>query len=487
MNTIQVITQNKCETDTIKRSIFRSLLLSMLAFGFLIGIIFPPFARLVLNSERALSPVFIGLCIAAGLIVGLVNFLLFRVVVSHELGGIARAMQHVLVSVATAENTGEGCEDCQIAVTSRDAIGEIQCSFNNMARAIASRLNLEGATRRIHAQLSTSVDLSDISKQLLTSMAQASGANAGLLYGDVGDSYELLADFGIDRSQSLQRKLSSSSGPLSHALQIGRILPLSLEKDGLEWISMSTPLGSFQPRSMAVIPLMSKEQAVGLALVTAEAKQIIPAQLEILDMMRSHGAPYLQNAILHRKIQDLAAIDDLTRILNRRFGVQRMNEEFSRSVRHGIPLSVFIMDIDHFKRFNDDFGHDAGDTVLKLVAKTINESVRSGDIACRYGGEEFMVVAPGTGQADSVRLAERLRRKIETTQVAWGQQSLSVTISIGIATWPMTRVSLAEELLQKADMALFFAKNSGRNRTAVNQDDKMLAASQVEQQPAPVN
>lgn len=171
MNTTQTITQSKCETDTIKRSVFRSLLISMLAFGFLIGIIFPPFARLVLNSERALSPVFIILCITAGLIVGLLNFVLFRVVVSRELGRIAAAMQHVLISVAAAENTGEGCEDCRIDVTSRDAIGEIQCSFNNMARAIASRLRLEDATRKLHAQLSTSVELSDISKKLLTGLA----------------------------------------------------------------------------------------------------------------------------------------------------------------------------------------------------------------------------------------------------------------------------------------------------------------------------
>ena len=485
MNTVNSMIQSKCDTNSVKRSVFRLLFASMLAFGFLVGIIFPPFARLVLDSERALSPVFIVLCITAGLIVGLVNFLLFRVVVSRELGRIVTAMQHVLVSVAAAENTGEGCEDCQIAVTSKDAIGEIQCSFNNMAQAIASRLKLESATRKMHAQLSTSVDLSDISKQLLAGMAEASAAHAGLLYGDVGDSYELLADFGVDRSPTLQRKLNSSSGPLNYALQTGKILPLSLAKDGLAWISMSTPIGTLQPHSMAVIPLMTKEQAVGLALVSASADQIAPPQLEILEMMRSHGAPYLQNAILHRKIQDLAAIDDLTRILNRRFGIQRLNEEFSRSVRHGIPMSVFMIDIDHFKIFNDDFGHDAGDAVLKVVAKIINESVRSGDIACRYGGEEFMMVAPGTGQADSVRLAERLRRQIETTQIAWGQQNLSVTISIGIATWPMTRVSLAEELLHKADMALYFAKNSGRNRTAVNQDDKILAAAQVELQPAP--
>ena len=90
-------------------------------------------------------------------------------------------------------------------------------------------------------------------------------------------------------------------------------------------------------------------------------------QTEKMETLRDFAAPYLDNSMLHRRITELAAIDDLTLILNRRFGMRRLSEEFSRATRHGIPLSVLMLDIDHFKNFNDTFGHNAGDAVLKVV------------------------------------------------------------------------------------------------------------------------
>ncbi len=465
---------NAVEMET-NRSVFRNLFFSMIAFGILVGMVFPPFAKIVLNSDRALSAVFISMCIAAGFLVGLVNYVLFNMVVSRDLARVVGAMQKVLNRVEEAESQRLECaEDCQLQVTSNDAIGEIEHAFNEMTSAIAWRLSLEGTSRTLNSELSASVDVQEVSAVILRTMADILESKVGLLYGDTGDGFELISHFGVDRKDSLPRRLGDEFGLVVHALQEGKVYPITPWREGLEWLEQSTPLAGFRPKSLILIPMQAKQRAVGLVVLAGDLEGISDEQLEMLETLRSQGAPYLQNAILHRKITDLAAIDDLTMILNRRFGLRRLREEFSRSVRHGVPVSVLMIDIDHFKAFNDDFGHDAGDTVLRMVASIIERNLRAGDVVCRYGGEEFMVVAPGTGLNDAAMVGERLRRLVETTQIKWGAQRLSVTASIGAATWPMTRVSVSEELISAADKALYSAKETGRNRVAAHRGDDVI-------------
>jgi diguanylate cyclase (GGDEF)-like protein len=236
-------------------------------------------------------------------------------------------------------------------------------------------------------------------------------------------------------------------------------------------MEQNTPLGGFRPKNILTVPLMENQRATGVALLASTHRALHAEQTDQLEFLRTQGAPYLQTAVLHRKLRDLAAIDDLTQILNRRFGLRRLQEEFSRAVRHGTPVSVLLVDVDRFKSFNDTFGHEVGDEILKLVASNFEANLRSGDVVCRYGGEEFMVVAPGTGLQDAGILGERLRRMVATTELRWRDQALSVTVSLGVATWPMERVSVVEELIAAADKALYAAKQAGRNRTAAISGD----------------
>lgn len=465
----------------LRRSVLRNLLVWMISFGIFIGILFPPFARIALGTDRALSLMFFAMCIFAGYIVGLANFLIFRVVVLRELDRIVVGMQHVLEGVASIESFRQGISDgWTLNVTSVDAIGNITHSFNDMTEAIARRLTLEEIVRSLNSALSSSVELEDVSINILNAMIEVCAVKAGLLYADTGDTYELLANYGIDQTDKVPDQIDGTFGPLARALETGRTLPLSPLHDGLEWISQSTPLGQFIPRNVMTVPLMEKHRAVGLVILACDVDRLTTEQEEILEAIRTQASPYLQNAVLHRKITDLAAIDDLTRILNRRFGLRRLNEEFSRSVRHGVPISILMTDIDHFKSFNDTYGHDAGDKVLVTIASTIEQNLRAGDVLCRYGGEEFMITATGTGLHDGAKLAERLRRILETTRVLWGPQDLSVSVSIGLATWPMTRVSTSEELVTAADKALYAAKEWGRNQVVAHRGDKMLPASSLE-------
>jgi diguanylate cyclase (GGDEF)-like protein len=197
----------------------------------------------------------------------------------------------------------------------------------------------------------------------------------------------------------------------------------------------------------------------------------------LLETMRVQAAAHLQTAILHRKLRDLAAVDDLTHLLNRRFGMRRLSEEFSRSIRHGVPLSVLMLDVDNFKTFNDTFGHDAGDAVLVAVAGVLEKGVRSGDVVCRYGGEELLIVAPGMGLADAASAGERFRRLVESAIVEWGGKSLRVTVSVGVTSWPVMRASTPEDLVSAADKALYFAKEAGRNQVALSQGDEVIPLS----------
>ncbi len=166
---------------------------------------------------------------------------------------------------------------------------------------------------------------------------------------------------------------------------------------------------------------------------------------------------------MQKKIVEASITDDLTGIYNRRFIIGRLSEEFKKSKRTGTPLSVIIFDIDHFKRVNDTFGHLAGDEVLRSVARRVKRSLRAYDILGRFGGEEFLVVAPDTPIDDAVNLARRLNLLIKMETIGEGANSISVTASFGVGTTNGTD-ELAGELLARVDKALYRAKDLGRDR-----------------------
>jgi two-component system, cell cycle response regulator len=165
----------------------------------------------------------------------------------------------------------------------------------------------------------------------------------------------------------------------------------------------------------------------------------------------------------NRRLEALAGVDPLTQLPNRRILKERLEQEFSRVVRYRRPLACLILDVDHFKRVNDDHGHLLGDEVLTRVGSTIASTIRKSDLAGRYGGEEFLVIAPETSSSGAAALGERLRHAIGS---APGGSLPRVTVSIGVATTDPT-MQAAEDLLRSADRALYAAKEAGRNRVIV--------------------
>ena len=165
----------------------------------------------------------------------------------------------------------------------------------------------------------------------------------------------------------------------------------------------------------------------------------------------------------------LASVDKLTQLYNRNFLQKRMREEIEFCNRQLLPLSLLMMDIDHFKLINDTYGHQEGDMVLKKIAQIISKSVRLTDICARYGGEEFVIVLPGIEEIanDKFSIAEKLRQAVEKSDfVVLGDKHIDVTISVGVTVrrYPEDKDLSMDELIQNADKLLYKAKEEGRNR-----------------------
>jgi len=169
------------------------------------------------------------------------------------------------------------------------------------------------------------------------------------------------------------------------------------------------------------------------------------------------------DAINHR----LAAQDDLTGLANRRSVIAALERDVARALRTQEPLAVMMIDVDHFKRVNDRWGHQAGDAVLRSVADVLRQRVRAQDIVGRYGGEEFLLVLPDTPFEGASQLALKLCAAVQALACSWGQDSIPVTVSIGVFSGPLAHGVHSDQLLQAADSALYRAKAAGRNRVAM--------------------
>lgn len=176
------------------------------------------------------------------------------------------------------------------------------------------------------------------------------------------------------------------------------------------------------------------------------------------------GAAWL---LLGKRLNEVreARTDMLTGLKNRRSFQEELSRLFAQRQRQGVVFSLLMIDIDHFKDFNDVYGHLAGDLVLRAVAQVLATTVRQMDLVCRYGGDEFAVICPGTTLDVAATAAERIRQAVANNPVALKNRQIQITASVGVAE--VIRSEVAEELIQRADEALYAAKHAGRNRIAL--------------------
>jgi len=237
----------------------------------------------------------------------------------------------------------------------------------------------------------------------------------------------------------------------------------------------SLGLGGLDGRaqSFACVPLSSMEGLVGLLYVGYDAPHGLDGEgLARLEQLATRAAFSLQRVIFQQDYQSLAYSDAMTGLDNFRCFEENLTEEMRRAERYDRPLSLILLDIDHFKSFNDTLGHQAGDALLGQLATVLRDSLRSVDKPARYGGEEFVVLCPETGSAEAALIAERIRRAVAQTTFALVDQeqadqnglprTTNVTVSVGYATFPRD-ARAPRDLIRCADEALYDAKHSGRN------------------------
>jgi two-component system cell cycle response regulator len=196
----------------------------------------------------------------------------------------------------------------------------------------------------------------------------------------------------------------------------------------------------------------------------AELEARVKAQLRIKQLQTDLAARGVELTELNDRLREISVTDGLTGVENRRSLEERLKEQWNHSVRLHEPMSVVMCDIDKFKSVNDNHGHQAGDSVLKAIARLLKDEAREIDRVGRYGGEEFLLILPGTVLDAAVTFAERLREKVENHTFLYEGGTLRKTISCGVAAAPHPKVKDQEALVRAADDALYVAKETGRNR-----------------------
>jgi len=218
-------------------------------------------------------------------------------------------------------------------------------------------------------------------------------------------------------------------------------------------------------RSLMSVPLMISNKAIGILRLDSPRPNFFQAdKLRLLTTIADMGAVAIENAQLYEKIEDLAIRDSLTGLFLRRHFLDRLSHEMSRELRQHKDLSFLMIDLDYFKKYNDNYGHMAGDIVLKTLGFMLTDIFDApGNMICRYGGEEFAIFLPECSKEDAVRQAEVLRKKIEGQAIMLRREKTKISVSIGVATFPEDG-QLRDDLIEKADTALYEAKKKGRNR-----------------------
>jgi diguanylate cyclase (GGDEF)-like protein len=209
---------------------------------------------------------------------------------------------------------------------------------------------------------------------------------------------------------------------------------------------------------------MAQGKTLGiLHLSQPEATRLTQAKQQLVLTMAEHAALALSNLRHYETLRNQSTRDPLTNLFNRRCMEESLDRELRHAQRSQRQLTLIMLDLDHFKRFNDTFGHDAGDAILREVGKLLGTNFRGEDIACRYGGDEFTVILPVAALDVAEHRAQELRRAIKDLEIPYLNPTLDrVTVSMGIARFP-EHGSNAETLLRSADRALYRAKAAGRN------------------------
>lgn len=443
----------------MNKNIFVKLSFFMMGFGLFVGILFPFIVVLLGGSpETTYRFSFFFVSILAGLIVGVVNILFAQLLIERKISKLSAHMNTVNERLSSStileDDLDANREDCIVYDDSTDKIGESARAFNALLDTLCLQLNNNRKIRDFSKLLISNLEISVIAEKALKQLIRNIGAKGGAIAIENKGDLRLIATYHmINVEQLLESTIPWET--LKNSTREYIQIPEQVKIDGL--------VANYRPSHTLIEPIIYKDISLGIIILSNDTA-FDNNDLDYIEVMINILGMAIHNGLEHEQLARLAAKDPLTNLYNRRYGLQRMKEEYSRSLRYKIPLGIAMLDLDHFKKINDAYGHLVGDKVLSEMALALHDSLREGDIAIRYGGEEFLLLLPGASEKDCNIIAERVRRIIEELVVTHISQQIKFTVSIGITSFPHCDVSSIEDLISYADKALYTAKENGRNR-----------------------
>jgi diguanylate cyclase (GGDEF)-like protein len=321
---------------------------------------------------------------------------------------------------------------------------------------------LTDGLRRMPGEL----QLDGFAQHLCSTAAAVTGASGAVVGGWNGEDGTVLARIGEDGGP---QPGDSFAPPLSELALAARAETM-IVRDGRDWRLGPTTVANEReqwrqrPRALAALPLRGRSGVIGvLGVWSATSHTLDPDTLELLHLMAPYAALHLEHARAFGRMRESAERDPLTQLRNRRAFDEIFADELNRFERYGRNVALMMLDIDHFKNVNDRYGHEAGDEVLRRVARLLTGSVRDTDTAARFGGEEFVMLLPETDLAAASDVAERIRAGVAALEIDWRGARIPVRISIGVSAVP-ERLLHPRDLIASADAALYQAKAAGRDR-----------------------
>ena len=334
--------------------------------------------------------------------------------------------------------------------------------------ALGFKINRYSSLKNIIQELNTTFDLASIEGELVEVAFNQIGRGKGVCLLYLVDTHNQRLNLAATKKEDANLIVKAKQGDIFDKWVLRHTRSLLVEdikKDfrfDVEGIEKEHRRGVV---SLIGSPMVSEERMFGIIRMdSADAQFFTEDDLRFLNTISDLGAVAFENFELFERTQELAIKDDLTALYRKGYFLERLKEEFNRSRRDKKGISLLMIDIDHFKDYNDKFGHTAGDIVLKAMAMAIIDFFKAGNaLLCRFGGEEFSVALPDIKKKDALLLAERFRKSIQDKKIILRREETKITVSMGLAYYPDDALT-EEELLRKADLALYQAKNTGRNK-----------------------
>ena len=293
------------------------------------------------------------------------------------------------------------------------------------------------------------------------------GSAAGILYGGPNGILRRLASIGADDSEDVPDVLDLSQGPLARAITSQEAVVIEPEKEGLDWIRMSTPLGTLRPRAIAIVPIGWNSRVIGI-IVAAAGSEETRARFTDLALPSSGLAVVLENAILRDQLARLSTLDELTGTWNRRFGERHLDEQFAVAERHRLPISTVLVTAASAREAPGQARRIGSDAFEAQIGERLVRNLRSGDVAFRLDSQVFAIVSSGTAPSDLELMAERLERVLSGEPVLVRGRRVMPRVNLGVATWPTVPVSNASDLIGRARLALREAQRMGPGRVGIH-------------------